>query len=193
MADWEHCIVSFLDLIDIKELIKKGDSLASSKMRKFHKFVQKNAYDKLPYHQKIYVWNDSILFLSFTGPGHSRFEPIMRELDTFKSLIDKLWKSYAISVKGKSFPSPENQSDTEGKFIYLMASSYAFTNCFAIESVGKKIKGLKPSWYVDSRIGKYIKTPTKFKKKKINMQPSGRGRYVYMYNDYLWNRSQPIA
>lgn len=193
MADWQHSIVSFLDLIDIKELIKKGDSIASSKMRAFHQFIQNKAQNKLPLHQNIYVWNDSILFLSFTGEGHSLYEPIMKELDAFKALIDKRWKSYAISVKGKTFPPPTNQEDVGGKFVYLMASSYAFTNCFAIEAVGKKIRGQKPSWYVDSRIVKYIKTNTRFKKEKIAMQPTGRKRNIFMYYDYLWKGSQPVA
>lgn len=106
MSDWQDCIVTLLDLIDIKELIKKGDSLASSKMRAFHIFVQKETQNRLPLHQNIYAWNDSILFLSFTGDSHSLYEPIMKELDAFKALIDRQWESYAISVKGKTFPPP---------------------------------------------------------------------------------------
>jgi len=189
MADWQHSIVSFLDLIGIKKLIEKGDSSASSQMRGFHQFVQNYAKNKLPLHQKIYFWNDSILFLSNTGDGHSLYEPIMKELDTFKALVDKRWKSFAISVKGKTFP-PPTKKDTEGKIVYLMASSYAFTNCFTIEEFGKNIKGKKPVWYVDSRIVKYIKTYTKYKKDKILMQPTGRKRNIFMYYDFLWKSSQ---
>ena len=186
MPDWQHSIVSLLDLIDIKELIKRGDSIASSEMRDFHQLVHNKAQNKLPYHHKIYVWNDSILFLSNTGEGHSLYEPIMKELDALKALVDRRWKSYAISVKGITFPPPLTKKDTGGKIVYLMASSYAFANCFAIEAVGKTIRGKKPSWYVDSRIVKYIKTTTKFNKKKIAMQPTGRKRNIFMYYDYLF-------
>jgi len=192
MAEWQHSIVSYLDLVDIKDLIKKGNSIASSEMRDFHQFIQKKALEKLPLHKNIYVWNDSILFLSFTGEGYSLYEPIMKELDTFKAVIDKRWRCYAISVKGKTFPPPSNQETAGDKFVYLRASSFAFANCFAIEAEGKKIKGKKPSWYVDIRIVKHIKTSTQFKRKLITMQPTERPRTIFMYYDHLWKNTQTV-
>lgn len=187
MEDWPDCIVSYLDLVGIKKLIERRDSAASAAMREFHQLVQSQVSTGLPSHQHTYTWNDSVLLIAFTGGTHSTFETIMREVDNLKKKIDERWNSYAISVEGLAFPPPLLQQEGyQEKFVYVRGSSYALTNCFVIE---RELREKQKPWYVDSRIAKRINPTARYTREMVTMQPTGKKRYVYIYQDYLWSGS----
>jgi hypothetical protein len=184
MKTWADCIVSLLDLVGIKKLVAEGGPKGSRAMLDFHRLLQVETSDGLRHHQHVYVWNDSALLLALIDNRHIHFEPIMKEVDDLKKQIDIRWPCYAISVKGKTFPTP-SAKNIDGKFIFLRASSYAFANCFTIEKeLGGKYR--KP-WYVDIRIAKHIRTSNRSNMRRmIKLMPYSRPRYIYMYDTYLW-------
>ena len=191
MSNWADCVVSYFDLIGIRDKIKLGNSEASLLMQNFHLLVRKSMFDAMPTHDNVYVWNDSALFLAFPRSS-TDYEKIMRELNAIKPKLDSLCRSYVICVKGQAMPESACQYDTKAagppRFVFLKASSYAFANCFEIEKELCKKKGLRMDWYVDSRVVRKIPTFPKCGRHYVKMLPSDRKRYVHVHKGVIWNK-----
>jgi len=179
-----------MDLIGFGKLIENNSLNAVEIMQRFHQTVYNQINVNMNNHNHAYTWNDSVLIVASIDEKYSGLSEIMKEVDSLKKKIDEVHKCYAISVKGMSFSGPSiwgghqyvGQMD-QPKFVFLKASSYAFSNCFEIE---KKLKIKKKSWYLDKRIGSRINTDKIYDEESINMLPSGNPRPVYLYDGYLW-------
>ena len=181
-----------MDLAGTRDEIDKNSALAVDIMREFHQAVYNETINNMPKHEHSYTWNDSVLLLAYTDNQYSNIESIMTEADNLKKRIDRIHKCYAISVKGMSFSDPcyysghlfEGSNIEQPKYIYLKASSYAFTNCYEIEKkLGKKHK---KSWYVDERIIGALALEKASVTEKFAMFPSKKKRNIHMYDGYLW-------
>lgn len=182
MSCWKNSIVTYMDLIGIKDIADDVDFRATDIMREMHNLVEKAMHDEMHNHDNCYVWNDSVLLLSIIDDHEKNRDVkcVMREADNLKKKIDGICNCYAISVKGQIFPDesmlnlPSFNRNVAGqpKFIRLKASSYAMGNCFLIEArLGKRLR--KP-WYIDSRIAKELDTVKKLTKHKVKMLPKNK-------------------
>lgn len=189
MSNYHHCIVTLIDMIGIRGLLKRGDSAAVSKMRRMHSTIA-NTAERFVDGTEICFWNDSVLIHSLVEESEVSFVSAMRPIVALKAAIDAICPSYAISVKGKSFP-PQKIQVRPGnacQMIYLSASSLAFTNCFDIEASLKTdtlFKKRRYQWYVDNRIIKQIKgTLSKLPdwKHKFDLYPRGARRTFHMFD-----------
>ena len=191
MSKWRNSIITYIDLIDIKNIEIEGNIRATDIMRKMHTLVSENMTNGMLNHDHCYIWNDSILLLAYLDQGTDE-NSIIKEADQLKRKIDKICSSYAISVKGQTFPDDlisqttiiNEQASSKHRVIKLKTSSYAMGNCYRIEErLGKRLK--KP-WYIDSRIGKKLNTNCKFSKHQVKMLPNDKERDIYIYDAYLW-------
>lgn len=179
-----------MDLIDVKKLISQNSPNAVQIMQCFHQTVYGQVNEIMKKHEHAYTWNDSVLLVAYIDENYSGLLDIMKELDNLKKRIDEKSKCYAISVKGMTFSEPlcwgghqfVGQID-QPKFVFLKASSYAFSNCFEIE---KKLGQRKKSWYIDERIASRFDLKKKYEVESISMLPSGTDRNVYLLDGYLW-------
>lgn len=188
-----HCIVTFMDLAGTRSIIDANSASAVETMREFHQVVYGESTSNMPTHEHAYTWNDSVLLIAYTDSQFSNIDATMREADNLKKRIDLVKKCYAISVKGMSFSDPcyysghvfEGANIEQPKFVYLKASSYAFTNCYEIEKkLGKKHK---KDWYIDERIATKIKPIQQAEKiEEFEMLPGKEKRNIHMYSGYLW-------
>lgn len=178
-SNWQPCIVSYFDLPDIKAQAETG--AASLLMLKLHSFALTKIEKGLRNHSFGYVWNDSILLLSYiTKPAAKRRELIL-ELSEFKQALDRELAtcSYVISVRGKAFPTADNAAT---RVVVLKTSSWAMGNAFAIE---KELGKHKAHWYIDSRITQDLKISTPFKTAAISLSPKKESRDIHMYKGHL--------
>jgi len=186
----DHCVVTYMDLIGVKKLITDNSRNAVQIMQNFHQVVYDQINEQMDKHQHAYSWNDSVIIVANIDKNCIDLTPIMKQADNLKKKIDNICKCYAISVKGMTFSEPLFYSghQFEGqihqpKFVFLKASSYAFSNCFAIErELGENNK----SWYLDERIISNLAINKDYVKAKISMLPNSAEREVYMYDGYLW-------
>lgn len=199
MSGWRDCVVTLIDLVGIRKFAEQPDTRASELMRQMHALVLSEMNTALPAHSKAYIWNDSVLLLAFRDNDSPPAEPILWEIDGLKRKIDALAESrglggsYAIAVKGQSFPDlrvgePSLTRDVavQGpRALVIEASSYALANCFLIEQQIGKI--LKQPWYVDSRLATAIETDQVPTKKRVKLLPGAEARDVYVYAGYLWS------
>ena len=184
--DWQDCIVTLIDLVGVKKKADQG--IGSKLMLELHKIVM---YERGNLHaiKHIYVWNDSVLLLSYVSESASSFEGAMKDADKLKQQVDMLdfgYCSYAIAVKGQTFPSVGNGAThvESPSLTVIKASSWAMANVFEIErTLGKKLK--KP-WYVDDWIMENIHTSEKFQKRSMPMLPENSKRTIYVFDGYLW-------
>lgn len=194
MSNWKNSIVTYMDLIGIKDVADEGRSRATDLMRSMHSLVDGNMNHGMRNHDHCYIWNDSVLLLShIDSPYRNAGETeILKEADSLKKKIDEICSCYAISVKGQVFPEEsylhapvfDGQIGEQSRVVRLKASSYAMGNCFIIEDrLGKKLK--KP-WYVDSRIAKKLNTNQNLTKHRVKMLPKNITREIYVYEGYLW-------
>ena len=156
MSDWRHCIVSYIDLIDMKRELYVQKHGGISMMKQLHQIVYREINSSMSHHEYAYSWNDSVIVLAYLNGQPGPFEPIMREVNELKKRINDFCRCYAISVKGMAIPEPIQFHSQEipgsivdnSRHVYIKASSMALANCFAIEAeFGRKYK---KSWYVDS-------------------------------------------
>ena len=133
MSSWRNCIVTYIDLVGISEFASQRDKKASSLMRTMHRCVSSTQFSK---HHRVYVWNDSVLLLAYLDKK-SDYNAILGEADNLTWHLDKIAKSYAISVKGRAFPVHEKSQD---RVTIIEASSWALSNCFEIEKAARKNK-----------------------------------------------------
>ena len=193
---WPDRVVILIDIPDIKDLAREGDSQASRLMRKFHKLVQNQVNRKLKNIEHAYVFNDSALLLSYGDDTTASFRPCLRDADQLKRNIDSLtakWgcaPAYGIAVKGQAFPShelpsQEQSSENLERVTVLRTSSYAMANCFLIEAKAKRNNCKKP-WYIDERLVEYICSKPCCAL-PVNMLPEDKERKIYLFDKYLWN------
>ena len=188
MGTGPDCIVSYLDLIGTKSEIT--NSMKSEWIETFNRvysIIRNNANNSMPMHEVIYYWNDSVLLLALPKSKED-YEPIIKEVNTLKKLIDCVRKSFVVCIKGKTID--DNNYDLvndslNSKAIYLRASSMAFANCFEVLDYIEKHNKQKASWYIDKRIVDNLNITNKSIKNRIPLLPRNV-RFVYKYNDYLW-------
>ena len=95
--DWRDCIFTFIDLPGVKKLAP-SDGAGSKLMRQLHRLAAKEV-PRLATVAQAYVWNDSVLLLSFVDKRASSVVAAMKDADRFKRQVDNLKKSYAVAVK----------------------------------------------------------------------------------------------
>ena len=194
MSGWKKSIVTYMDLIGIKDTATYTDSRATDLMRRMHSLVDAQMSHEMKNHDHCYIWNDSVLLLAYLeSPHHETDENIiLKEADKLKRRVDEICQSYAISVKGQVFPDNSilhpplfnGQISEQARVVRLKASSYAMGNCFIIEK--RLWKKLEKPWYIDGRIAKRLNTKTVCTKHRIKMLPRDKKRDIYVYDNYLW-------
>ncbi|HDR9154327.1 TPA: hypothetical protein QDB05_000775 [Burkholderia vietnamiensis] len=192
-TDWLPCIVTMFDLIGTRRDAASGK--ASSAMR----LLQDRAVAKMNYgmenHSYCYVWNDSVLMLSYeAGPANAR-RRVLAELDECKQWLERECggKLYAICVKGMAFPqdgtlSPvySGQVANQPRTVILKTSSWAMANCFEIE---KALKHHRADWYVDSRVADDVDLRKPFSQQEVPMLPKKEARRIDMFRGTLFRQS----
>lgn len=181
-AEWRDCIVTMIDLPGVKRPAKKP-SAGSDLMRRFHTLVVTELSEHFLSVAHAYTWNDSVLLLSYVNGDKASFVAAMRDAERLKRRVDQLQKSYAVAVKGRTFPVAQAGSQAPARVTVIEASSWAMANCFEIE---KKLGGLRASWYVDGRIARRIGSTQPSQQRKVQLFPSGHPRVVHAYKGYLW-------
>ncbi|HSY74634.1 MAG TPA: hypothetical protein VK810_04120 [Dongiaceae bacterium] len=177
------CIISYIDLIDVKKQMKENSRRAAKLMSEIHSIVWKTC-GSFSCHSEICFWNDSVLLYAQLRSQTGEHLDIMKEVQTLKRAIDPKSPSYAICVQGQSFPPPEDENNTHEHLHFLKASSYAFSNCSHIEKYLGPV--FQKRWYIDSRIKKRIRidaTPTKV---LFPMWPKRENRTIFMYDDNIY-------
>lgn len=124
-----------------------------------------------------------MLLLSFVDQHCASFVAAMRDADGFKRKLDAVAKSYAVAVKGQTFPTQLLPKPSLGHVTILGASSWAMANCFEIE---KRLGKIRAGWYVDGRIARKLRGTNQARKHQVALFPSGRSRAVHSYKGYLW-------
>ena len=191
MSGGVDCIVTYIDLIGISEELDNNTTHAIQKMREMHKTAYDAAINSVPKHRKIYYWNDSVLLLALPDSTHD-YEPIMREVNGLKRAIDRIWPTYAISMKGQTIPEtlPRTLEQLtparidQPQAVYIQASSLAFSNCFEVE---KKLGRARKPWYLDERIVNHISTLQSCTCQTIKVHPRRTQRKMFLYDGDLWN------
>lgn len=183
--DWRPCIVTMLDVVGTRNNAETGR--ASSEMIKLRDFAVGRINNGLPSHAHGYVWNDSVLLLSYeTKPEGSR-KRVLDELCEFKTALEQNCgvKAYAIAVMGIAFPSDpfavpvfQGQIAAQPRAVVLKTSSWAMANCFKIEI---ELKKHRADWYIDSRITTGIGLATPFECATVKLLPKNVPREVHMY------------
>lgn len=191
MSGGVDCIVSYIDLIGMSEELNNNTPHAFQKMREMHELVYDVANHLVPKHKKLYYWNDSVLTLALPDSTQD-YEPIMREVNGLKRALDRIWPTYAISMKGQTIPEtfpctpdhPTRGRVDQARAVYIQASSLAFSNCFEVE---KKLGGAKKPWYLDERIVNHISTPESYTFQTVSLHPRRTKRKIFLYDGDLWD------
>lgn len=187
--DWPPCIVTVFDAIGIKELAASGTG--SEKMIELHKAAVEKINNGLPHHSHGYVWNDSVLLLSYETEPASTRQKLLAELNEFKSYLELECKTpmYAISVMGLAFPQEEKtlvdtaaKTSHEPRAVVLRTSSWAMANCFHIE---EKLGHYQADWYVDSRITYGVILPPPLASKRVPLFPKKQRRTIQVFKGSL--------
>nr|WP_315438325.1 hypothetical protein [uncultured Pseudomonas sp.] len=141
----------------------------------------------LPLHSHGYIWNDSVLLLSYTTEPNWSTLGFFAELNDFKSFLEQQCcaSMYAISVKGLAFPQDvmtpavfNGQIASQPRAVVLKTSSWAMANCFLIE---KDLGHHRADWYIDSRITDGASLPKPFASETINLLPKKEPRTIDMF------------
>jgi len=180
VSTWRDCIVVLVDLIGVKKRAFEGDASATSLMRSFHQLVYREMATSLGEIDHAYVWNDSVLLLAHVSEGKG-YERVMRAADNLKRRVDTVAPSYAIAVKGKTFPAAIQGA----RVTVITASSFAMANCFEIEAEAKR-KKLRKAWYVDVRIARSVPEARATQWCSVRLLPGGKLRRIYTHDQYLW-------
>jgi hypothetical protein len=192
MSGGVDCIVSYIDLIGMSEELDNNTPHAFQKMREMHETALHAAQNSVPKHKRVYYWNDSVLMLALPNSIQD-YEPIMREVNGLKRAIDRIWLTYAISMKGQTIPEPFPRTHNhltaglidEPRAVYIQASSLAFSNCFEVE---KKLGKAKKPWYLDERIAGHISTSQSCTHQTVRLHPRRTMRKIFLYDGELWER-----
>lgn len=191
---WRDCVVTLIDVIDIRSLSEGKKGGAASKMRQLHKLLASRMGDasSMPGIAHAYAWNDSVLLLGFLQAPNSSTQ-ILAEISEFKKCVDdQVGKSYAVSVKGQTFPEisqPQESARGSSRCTVLRASSYAMANCFLIE---KQLKTHRADWYIDSRLSKSL-SEQPFAREEVSVMPVKKKRCILMFKGYFHLAQQTAA
>jgi len=183
VSGWNDCIVVLMDLIGVKRRALDGDSGASALMRSFHGLVRREMARGLDALDHAYLWNDSVLLLAYVDDRSEAYKKAIHAADNLKRKVDATAPSYAVAVKGRTFPSSAGLDGT--RVTVIKASSYAMANCFAIESEAKS-KRLRKAWYIDMRIARKVREALAPEWIMVPLLPGGKHRRVYVHGGYLW-------
>jgi len=182
---WPPCIVTTFDLVGTRTLAASGKG--SSAMIEMHNCAVIKINDGLPLHSHGYIWNDSVLLMSYTTEPNWSKREFVAELDDFRSYLEQKCSAsiYAISVKGLAFPQDimapavfNGQVANQPRAVVLKTSSWAMANCFLIE---KALKHHRADWYIDSRITKDANLPAPFASEKVDLLPKDQARTIHMF------------
>ncbi|MBK5547633.1 hypothetical protein JFT85_23005 [Pseudomonas sp. TH04] len=183
--NWPSCIVTAFDLVGTRGLAASGKG--SSAMIDMHNRAAAKINHDLPLHSHGYIWNDSVLLLSYmTEPNWSK-QGFFAELNAFKSFLEQQCGTsmYAISVKGLAFPQDimtqavfNGQIADQPRAVVLKTSSWAMANCFLIE---KALGHHRADWYIDSRITAGANLPKSFASEIIDLLPKNDPRTIDMF------------
>lgn len=182
MSSWRPCIVVLIDVIGIKNLASEGTTAATDKMRSLHKLTNREMTNTMSSLSHAYLWNDSVLLIGHLDTANTC--NILRDASQLKDKVDKeIGSSYAICVKGESFPEetctsciPRNNS-IQPRSTVIQASSFALANCFEIE---KRLGKNKASWYIDERVHSAITVKPR-DTKSIQLLPNNK-RKILMFD-----------
>ena len=183
--EWPQCIITALDLVGTRSLASSGRG--SSKMIQMHERAVAKINYGLPLHSHGYVWNDSVLLLSYETKPPSRRREVLVELSEFKTWLELECEAtlYAISVMGLAFPQNRfsaavfnGQIAGESRAVVLKTSSWAMSNCFIIE---KELGHRRADWYMDSRITNDVMLPKPFASQDVELLPRKKARTIHMY------------
>jgi hypothetical protein len=182
---WPPCIVTTFDLVGTRTLAASGKG--SSAMIEMHNCAVTKINHGLPLHSHGYIWNDSVLLMSYTTEPNWSKREFVAELDDFRSYLEQQCGAsiYAISVKGLAFPQDimtpavfNGQVANQPRAVVLKTSSWAMANCFLIE---KALKHHRADWYIDSRITKDANLPAPFASEKVDLLPKDQARTIHMF------------
>lgn len=170
----QHRIVTLIGLADVKKRAQAG--VGSKAMRQLHRLVvQEVKAGGLRSVAHAYVWNDSVLLLSYVdkdGP----FEAVLQDAEMLKRRRDQLDKgpALAVAVQGRTFPPVHGGRAAlpVPRVTVVEASSSTMANCFEIPKRSK----LRGQWYVDGRIAERIPTLRVGSKTKVPLFPSRQAR-----------------
>lgn len=185
------CIISYIDLIDIKNMIQSGKEEAVKTMQSVHRVVYGQVNEKMPNHAHAYTWNDSVLLLAYINSNlQGSVVDVMKEVNALKKKIDEINNSYCICVEGMPMAEPLAYqgnvfvgNSNQPKYTHIKASSMAFANCFEVE---KELSKHKMGWYVDGRINDRLNLKLQCKEEEVKLLPDNGKRKIYMYKNYLW-------
>ena len=188
--EWQDCVTTFFDLDATKKNASSGHG--SRIMRALHGAVAQ-AMDNKDHFRSVdraYTWNDSVLFLAYVGNDARKYACALRDAAEFKPEIDAVGqchgirRSYAVAVKGQAFPPPENTgASSDGRFVFIEASSYAMANCLRIPHCFKENPH---SWYIDKRIKDVVRQlGAPAHQQRVRLLPKRKKRTIYAY-DSLW-------
>lgn len=187
--NWPPCIITAFDLVGTRSLAATGSG--SSAMIEMHSRAVAKINHGLPLHSHGYIWNDSVLLLSYmTEPGWRKHR-FFGELNDFKSFLEEQCSAsmYAISVKGLAFPQDvfapavfDGQIGSQPRAVVLKTSSWAMANCFLIE---KELGHHRADWYIDSRIATGADLPKPFASEMIDLLPKKEPRIIHMFKGHI--------
>lgn len=182
---WPPCIVTAFDLIGTRSLSASGKG--SSEMILMHGRAEEKINHDLPLHSHGYIWNDSVLLLSYMTEKNWSKRGFFAELNDFKSSLEQQCNAsmYAISVKGLAFPQDiigktvfNAQISDQPRAVILKTSSWAMANCFLIE---KALGHYRADWYIDRRITDGANLPKPFASEAICLLPKKQPRTIDMF------------
>jgi len=175
---YRDCIVSYIDLNDILQILRRKSTAGIRIMRELHKLVADRA-PALKAHEEICFWQDSVLLLAHIESSKATYRGVMNDVKVLKEAIDTIRPCHAVCVKGQTFPHEHVEPSREmPRIVYLSASSLAFSNCFHIEA---ELSNFKADWYIDSRIIRKIETRKENHVKPVRLLPTNDERDVYIY------------
>ena len=183
---YKECIVSYIDLIDLKKTINNPNH-AVEIMGQVHQTVYSQISNDMPLHSYAYSWNDSVLLLAYINNRSSDFNGIIKEVVDLKRKIDQVRSCYTICMKGLVFPSPfqyagavyDSPQPEQPRHVFIKASSIAFANCIEIE---KCLGKFRKAWYIDESIAKELNSSNPCLHKKIKLLPNNEEKIIYMFD-----------
>jgi hypothetical protein len=186
---WQSCIVTMFDLVGTKSSAASGRGSAA--LVRMHELASSKIDHGLPLHAHGYIWNDSVLLLSYRTRTVGERAQVIAELDDFRCWMQDSCGAavYAICVKGLAFPHDDlhapvfdGQIAHQPRSIVLKTSSWAMANCFEIE---KRLSKHRADWYIDSRVTRGLRLATVVAEEEVEMLPSREARKVQMYKGGL--------
>lgn len=161
MEQMRNCVVSYLDLVGMKDLL--ADPTRRQRAIDAMEALDRMCHGHSTYVQQIdhiYCWNDSTLFLSYLDmPIQRNMNDLVAEVSRLKQAIDTECGagSFVVMVKGKSFVPNGMQfrapmhhgAEPDPVYHYIRASSMAFANC---ETILSQFKRDHHDWYIDQRV-----------------------------------------